>query len=176
MKTNMKVTRELFNEQLNNTLPFDPSKEMIGSLEEQIYFNGEKYNFGDKILSAFLMIPAIETNPDLQLKSKRNNESPFDLFNYKVITLNERHFDLFEHGEIFQIKSIPTIKLRKTSKETLYLQSVKQEQISTTGEKVYVATYSNGIVDLESCYPIKDRTTSMNIPTIVVEDVALPLN
>jgi hypothetical protein len=90
--------KELFEKQLNGTQPL--TEEVLDKLQRKTYFNGEEKQIGDVILFAMLMGEIIEKDgeyPELPLK---------------LITLNERHFDLFEYDERYNGNDLPTIKLK----------------------------------------------------------------
>lgn len=91
--------RELFEKQLSGNQPLN--EESIEKLKVKTYFNGEEKEVGEVVLLAMLMGEVIEKEdeiPNLPLK---------------LITLNERHFDLFKYDERFNRgNELPTIKLK----------------------------------------------------------------
>lgn len=90
--------KELFEKQLNGTQPL--TEEVLEKLQQKTYFNGEEKQVGDVVLIAMLMGEIIEKEgecPELPLK---------------LITLNERHFDMFEYDERYKRNDLPTIKLK----------------------------------------------------------------
>ena len=90
--------KELFEKQLNGTQPL--TEEVLGKLQQKEYFNGDKKEVGDIVLHAMLMCDVVEKEGEI-------SELPL-----KLITLNERHFNLFEYDERYVANEIPTIKLR----------------------------------------------------------------
>ena len=94
--------KELFETQLNNNRPLD--QYMLATFNNSQYFNDEDYKKDDVILMAFLIgTPILKENeiPELSLK---------------IISLNERHFDLFDYDQRYQsyaTPSIPVIKLKR---------------------------------------------------------------
>jgi len=90
---------KLFEEQLNCGQPL--TKDVLEKSENKTYFNGEKKQVGDIVLFAMLMGELIE-------KEGEYPEQPLEL-----ITLNERHFDLFEYNKKHQTLHIPIIILKK---------------------------------------------------------------
>jgi hypothetical protein len=91
--------KELFEKQLNGTQPL--TMDVLEKLQVKTYFNGEEKQIGDFVLMAMLMGDVIEKEGDYP-------ELPL-----KIISLNERHFDLFEYDEIFnRANELPTIKLK----------------------------------------------------------------
>jgi hypothetical protein len=89
--------KELFEKQLNRTQPL--TEEVLEKLQQKTYFNGEEKQIGDVVLIAMLMGEIIE-------KDNEYSELPL-----KLITLNERHFDMFEYDERYKGNNLPTIKL-----------------------------------------------------------------
>jgi hypothetical protein len=89
--------RELFEKQLNGTQPL--TEDILEKLQVKTYFNGEEKQISEVVLMAMLMGEVIEGEyPELPLK---------------LITLNERHFNLFEYDERFNRgNELPTIKLK----------------------------------------------------------------
>ena len=90
--------KELFEKQLNGTQPL--TEEVLEKLQLKTYFNAEEKQIGDVVLHAMLMGEIIEKDdeyPELPLK---------------LITLNERHFDMFEYDERYKGNDLPTIKLK----------------------------------------------------------------
>jgi hypothetical protein len=89
--------RELFEKQLNGTQPL--TEDILEKLQVKTYFNGEEKQISEVVLMAMLMGEVIEGEyPELPLK---------------LITLNEKHFDLFEYDERFNRgNELPTIKLK----------------------------------------------------------------
>ncbi len=74
---------------------------MLEKIQVKTYFNGEEKQIGEVVLMAMLMGDVIE-------KEGECLELPI-----KLITLNERHFDLFEYDERFnEGNRLPTIKLK----------------------------------------------------------------
>ena len=93
--------KELFEKQLNGTQPL--TMDVLEKLQVKTYFNGEEKQIGDVVLMAMLMGDVIEKEGDYP-------ELPL-----KLITLNERHFDLFEYDETFnRANELPTIKLKSS--------------------------------------------------------------
>ena len=74
--------RELFEKQLNGTQPL--TMDVLEKLQCKTYFNGEEKQIGDVVLMAMLIGEIIEKEDEIY------PELPL-----KLITLNERHFDLF---------------------------------------------------------------------------------
>lgn len=89
---------ELFEKQLNETQPL--TEEVFGKLQQKTYFNGEEKQIGDVVLYAMLMGEIIE------------KEGEYPELPLKLITLNERHFDMFEYDEKYKGNDLPTIKLK----------------------------------------------------------------
>jgi hypothetical protein len=89
--------KELFEKQLNGTQPL--TEDVLEKLQVKTYFNGEEKQIGEVVLMAMLIGDVIESEfPELPLK---------------LITLNERHFNLFEYDERFNRgNELPTIKLK----------------------------------------------------------------
>jgi hypothetical protein len=90
--------KELFEKQLNGTQPL--TEDVLEKLQVKTYFNGEEKQIGEVVLMAMLMGELIEKDgeyPELSLK---------------LITLNERHFDLFEYDERYKGNELPIIKLK----------------------------------------------------------------
>jgi hypothetical protein len=93
--------KELFEKQLNGTQPL--TMDVLEKLQVKTYFNGEEKQIGEVVLMAWLMGDVIEKEGDYP-------ELPL-----KIISLNERHFDLFEYDEIFnRANELPTIKLKSS--------------------------------------------------------------
>lgn len=95
----MNIMKELFEKQLSRHNPL--TEEVLGNLKDKTYFNGEEKKVGEIVLLAFLVGDIIESNdkyPELTLK---------------LITLNERHLDLFEYNDRHTGTDIPAIKLKK---------------------------------------------------------------
>ncbi len=91
--------KELFKKQLNGTQPL--TMDVLEKLQVKTYFNGEEKQIGEVVLMAMLMGDVIE------------KEGDYPELSLKIITLNERHFDLFEYDEIFNRgNELPTIKLK----------------------------------------------------------------
>lgn len=90
--------KTLFENQLNSTQPL--TEEILSTLQNKFYFNGEEKLVGEIILSAMLMSDIIES------------EHEFPELSLKLITLNEKHFNLFEYDKKFVGSIIPTIKLK----------------------------------------------------------------
>jgi hypothetical protein len=99
LKKQKKIMKKLFEKQLNESQPL--TEEMLDKLSLKKYFNGEEKKVGEIVLTAMLIGDVIEKKgeyPELSLD---------------FITLNERHFDLFEYDELFNRGNIiPTIKLK----------------------------------------------------------------
>jgi hypothetical protein len=95
--------KELFEKQLNGTQPL--TKDALEKLKVKTYFNGEEKQVDEVVLMAMLMGDVIEKEgeyPELQLP-------------LKLITLNERHFNLFEYDERHNRgNELPTIKLKSS--------------------------------------------------------------
>ncbi len=91
--------KELFEKQLNGTQPL--TEDVLEKIKVKTYFNGEEKQIGEVVLMAMLMGDVIEGEfPELPLK---------------LITLNERHFNLFEYDKRFNIgNDLPTIKLKSS--------------------------------------------------------------
>jgi len=91
--------KELFEKQLNGTQPL--TEDVLEKLKVKTYFNGEEKQIGGVVLMAMLMGDVIYGEiPELPLK---------------LITLNERHFNLFEYDERFNRRNgLPTIKLKSS--------------------------------------------------------------
>ena len=91
--------KELFEKQLNGTQPL--TEDVLEKLQVKTYFNGEEKQIGEVVLMAMLMGDVIEGEfPELPLK---------------LITLNERHFNLFKYEERFNRgNELPTIKLKSS--------------------------------------------------------------
>ncbi|MCK9430141.1 MAG: hypothetical protein M0R17_09075 [Candidatus Omnitrophica bacterium] len=96
---------ELFKEQLegNQIITGVILEQLVGN---KTYFNGEKIQIGEKFLSAMLIGDLIE---------KEDGHIPIVELPMKLIKLNERHFDLFEHNEHEQCGKgyLPVIRLKK---------------------------------------------------------------
>ena len=97
--------REIFKKQLDETKPL--TKDVLNELSEKTYFNGEEKKIGDIVLVA-----ALFTGETF------DKENGYPIVNFKVITLNENHFNLFEYDkklcdEECIEKYIPRIKLKK---------------------------------------------------------------
>lgn len=90
--------KELFEKQLNGTQPL--TEDVLEKLQQKTYFNGEEKQVGEIVLIAMLMGEIIE-------KEGEHPELPL-----KLITLNERHFDLFEYDKRYVGNDLPTIKLK----------------------------------------------------------------
>jgi len=90
--------RELFEKQLNETQPL--TKDVLDTLRIKTYFNGDEKQIGDVVLFAVLIGDIIETEGE-----------PIEL-PITPITLNERHFDLFEYNIGFRGAALPVIKLK----------------------------------------------------------------
>lgn len=90
--------KELFEKQLNETQPL--TEEVLGKLNQKTYFNGEEKRIGDVVLYAMLMGEIVE-------KEGEYLELPL-----KLITLNKKHFDMFEYDERYKGNDLPTIKLK----------------------------------------------------------------
>lgn len=90
--------KELFEKQLNGTQPL--TEEVLGKLKQKTYFNGDEKQIGDVVLDAVLMGEII----------KKDNQYPE--LSLKFITLNERHFYMFEYDERYKGNDLPTIKLK----------------------------------------------------------------
>jgi len=90
--------KQLFKKQLDESKPLDEN--IIKNLKIRTYFNNEEKLIGEVVLYAMLIGDVIEKEgniPELQLN---------------FITLNERHFDLFEYDKRYQNSEIPVIKLK----------------------------------------------------------------
>lgn len=94
--------KKIFKKQLNETQPL--TEEGLGKLYQKTYFNGEKKQIGDVVLIAMLMGEIIE-------KEGEHPKLPLEL-----ITLNERHFDLFTYDERHVGSNLPVIKLKNKKK------------------------------------------------------------
>ena len=93
--------KELFEKQLSGTQPL--TEDVLEKLKVKTYFNDEEKQVGEVVLMAMLMGEVI----------KKEGEYPELLL--KLITLNERHFDLFEYDERFNRgNDLPTIKLKSS--------------------------------------------------------------
>ena len=90
--------KELFEKQLNGTQPL--TEEVLEKLQQKRYFNGEEKQIGDVVLLAMLMGEIIE------------KEGEYPELPLKLITLNEKHFDMFEYDERYKGNDLPTIKLK----------------------------------------------------------------
>jgi hypothetical protein len=90
--------KELFEKQSNGTQPL--TEEVLGKLKQKTYFNGEEKQIGDVVLHAMLMSEIIE-------KEDGCAELPL-----KLITLKEKHFNMFEYDERYKGNDLPTIKLK----------------------------------------------------------------
>lgn len=91
--------KNLFKNQLKKTQPL--TEDVFKILKEKKYFNGEEKQIGDVVLFAMLVGEIIE------------NKSEYPELPLKLITLNERHFDMFEYNERYQTNDLPGIKLKK---------------------------------------------------------------
>jgi len=89
---------KLFEKQLKESKPLDEN--IIKKLKIKTYFNNDEKQIGDVILYAMLMGNVIE-------KEGAIPELPLSL-----ITLNEKHFDLFEYEQHYQNSEIPVIKFK----------------------------------------------------------------
>lgn len=96
----------LFKEQLetNSTT----TEEMLGNLKNKNYYNGDPIQLGDKVLFGML-IESIEKAPE-------GSKLP-DNISLRLVTLNEKHFELYEEAEMFSdlanSSTIPRIQLKK---------------------------------------------------------------
>jgi len=90
--------RKLFEKQLNGNQPL--TEEVLQNLKLKTYFNNEKKQVGDVVLIGILMSDIIE-------KDNEYPELPLE-----IITLNERHFNLFEYDKRHQGSDLPTFKLK----------------------------------------------------------------
>ena len=90
--------KELFEKQLNRAQPL--TEEILEKLQLKTYFNGEEKQIGDVVLFTMLMNGNNEQN---------NNYTELKL---NLITLNERHFDMFEYDERYIGGPLPTVKLK----------------------------------------------------------------
>jgi hypothetical protein len=100
--------KELFEKQLNGTQPL--TMDVLEKLQRKTYFNGEEKQIGEVVLMAMLMGDVIEKEGDYQPEFP-----PVAELSLKIITLNERHFDLFEYDERFNRgNELPTIKLKSS--------------------------------------------------------------
>jgi len=86
--------KELFKKQLNETQPL--TEEVLYRLVGKTYYNGEGIQIGDVVLFAMLMDEII----------KKEDEHPE--LSLRLITLNERHFDMFEYDERHRGTSLPS--------------------------------------------------------------------
>ena len=93
--------KELFEKQLNGTQPL--TKDALEKLQLKTYFNGEEKQVDEVVLMAMLMGEVIE------------KEGEYPELPLKLITLNERHFNLFEYDELHNRgNELPTIKLKSS--------------------------------------------------------------
>lgn len=103
----MKNTKELFEKQLIDAHQL--TEEVLGKLKQKTYFNGEEKQVGDVVLYAMLIDEIV----------KKNGE--YSDLSFKLITLNERHFDMFEFVDQYNYRSvIPSIKLKDKLNELKY--------------------------------------------------------
>ena len=98
--------REFFEKQLKANPPL--TEKHLNLFKDKNYFNGDEKQIGDVVLFAMLIGDVVEKENDI-------SEMPIDL-----ITLNEKHFDLFEPDKgrekgIFKFsgRDIPVIKKKK---------------------------------------------------------------
>jgi hypothetical protein len=87
--------KELFKNQLNGTQPL--TKNILSTLHRKEYFNGDEKQIGDVVLFAMLMGKIIE------------KEGEYPELPIKLITLNERHFDLFTYDKTCINNDLPII-------------------------------------------------------------------
>lgn len=118
--------RRAFSEQINNTKPL--TAETVNNVKSN-YFNGERHQIGDIVLYAMLvpskkeLMETSEPDPEyididsITLDFDRKSTSECPKIVITLITLNERHFSMFEladfmGGNISQ--KIPTIQYSET--------------------------------------------------------------
>jgi hypothetical protein len=77
--------KKLFEKQLKGTQPL--TNDVLEKLQNKTYFNGEEKQVGEVVLMSMLMGDVIE------------KEGEYPELPLKLITLNERHFNLFEFDE-----------------------------------------------------------------------------
>lgn len=91
--------KKLFEKQLSGNLPL--TKETLEQLKNKTYFNGENIEVGDVVLYALL-----KDDDDVKI------EDGMTKFHIVVISLNERHLDLFTYEERMQGGNFPMIKYK----------------------------------------------------------------
>jgi hypothetical protein len=96
--------KELFEKQLNGAEPL--TEDILKKHKIKTYFNGEEKQIGDVVLYAMLIDEIV----------KKNGE--YSDLSFKLITLNEKHFNSFEpFGRHSSESELPSIKLKSISND-----------------------------------------------------------
>jgi len=90
--------KELFENQLYKLQPL--TEDTLDKIQNKTYFNGEEKKVNDVVLTAILI-------DNIKLENGEYKE-----LSLKFISLNERHFDLFESDDRYVDNYLPTIKLK----------------------------------------------------------------
>ena len=103
--------KNLFKKQLETVKPL--TQDGFEKYSTKTYFNGEEMKVGDKVLFGLLLENEIGNPFGVDSPSTRTRGGGESGFTVKLITLNEKHFDLFVCGEKrFTGTEIPAIKLK----------------------------------------------------------------
>ena len=103
--------RNLFKKQLETVQPL--TQDGLEKYSTKTYFNDEEMKVGDKVLFGLLIENEIGNPFGIDSPSTMTRSDGESGFTVKLITLNEKHFDLFVCGEKrFTGTEIPTIKLK----------------------------------------------------------------
>lgn len=95
------------------------TEEMLEKMKLKTYHNGDKIEIGDKILFAFLTDVSEESikklmKEEIDSPPMEKSSEPHEIV-FKLISLNEKHFDLYTYDKGFQDMTegrLPIIRMK----------------------------------------------------------------